>query len=187
MVLQSLLLSLALLTPGQSEISEQQLTSLLNQKGQIERQVQMQGLFDARLRLTEGTVQLGRDQPGLARVTGRGTATIAMGNKPPVDARLSVTLDGKPRYEAQSHVLYLDDARIVDYKMEPKEAQMQYGMMVNLLLQNLQQRMQGQPVYRLDGKDAHSRWWRDNLTGIEVLPGKLKLNLKGTAAGSGRG
>ncbi|TNI63374.1 hypothetical protein CF133_23165 [Aeromonas salmonicida] len=181
MVLQSLLLSLALLAPGQSEVSEQQLTTLLNQKGQIERQVQMKGLFDARLQLTEGEVELGRQQPGMARVTGRGTATITMGNKPPVDARLFVTLDGKPRYEAQSHALYLDEARVVEYRMEPKEAEQQYCIMVNLLLQSLQQRLQGQPVYRLDGKDARTRWWRDNLNGIEVLPGKLKLTLKETA------
>lgn len=182
MILQSLLLSAALLGAGQTEISEQQINTLLDHKGKVERQVQMPGLFSAHLRLTKGEVELGRQQTGMARVHGYGNATISMGNKPPVDARLQVTFEGKPRYDVASKSLYLDDANLIDYQIAPQQAQQQYGLMINMALQSLKQRLINQPIYTLKDDQRH-RWWRDNLTGIEVVPGKLRLLTKQGSVG----
>ncbi|MDO2947425.1 DUF1439 domain-containing protein [Aeromonas simiae] len=175
MILQSLLLTAALLSPGQSEITESQINALLARQEGIQRDVQMPGLFQGQLALTEGTVQIGRQQANTVRIESRGTARMAMGDKPPVDATLRVTFDGKPRYEPGSHAIYLDDAKLVDYRIEPQSVQQQYGLVVNLMLQSLQQRMKGKPVYRITGKGAEQTWWREHLTGVEVQPGKLKL------------
>ncbi|MGL5287603.1 MAG: DUF1439 domain-containing protein [Aeromonas sp.] len=175
MLLQSLLLSAALLTPGQTEITEQQINSMLDHQGLVERNVDMPGLFSAKLTLNHGEVQLGRQQEDVARVIGKGDARLAMGNKAPVDAKVAITFDGKPRYDATTHSLYLDDAKVVSYSMEPKEVQAQYGVMLELMLQNLQQRLVNQPIYRLGAQNKQLLWWRQHLTGVDVEPGKLLL------------
>ena len=47
-----------------------------------------------------------------------------------------------------------------------------------MLLQSMEKRLETQPVYRLNDKDPNQAWLKENLLGLELSPGKIRLLTK---------
>lgn len=178
MILQSMLLSLAMLGQGSYDINEQQINQYLQSQIQLDKQLELPGIIKAHVQLEQSDVQIGRQQPDTARVYGKGTLKIALPDNTEYDARLQMTYEARPRYDKAQSALFLDNMKLVEYKLEPEAAERKFGMMLGMLLQSMEKRLESKPVYRLDAKDPQQAWLKENLLGLELSPGKIHLLTK---------
>ncbi len=172
-------LFLALVLPlnggGPVDITEQQLTRYVNDKVRYTQQYGLPGLFDAQLHMDKMTVSLGRDKPDLAQVLSAGRFTLSLPNKAPIDGTLQARFQARPRYAPAQGAVYLDDFTLIDYQLSPATLQQQFAPLVDYLVQGLRQRLASQPAYRLDEQDPEQAWLKQHVTGVELLPGTLRL------------
>jgi len=178
MILQSMLLSLAMLGQGSYDINEQQINQYLQSQIQLDKQLELPGIIKAHVQLEQSDVQIGRQQPDTARVYGKGKLKIALPDNTEYDARLQMTYEARPRYDKAQSALFLDNMKLVEYKLEPEAAERKFGMMLGMLLQSMEKRLESKPVYRLDAKDPQQAWLKENLLGLELSPGKIHLLTK---------
>ncbi|EKP0306306.1 DUF1439 domain-containing protein [Aeromonas veronii] len=178
MILQSMLLSLAMLGQGSYDINEQQINQYLQSQVQVDKQLELPGIIKAHVKLEQSDVQIGRQQPDTARVYGKGKLKIALPDNTQYDARLQMTYEARPRYDKSQSALFLDNMKLVEYKLEPEVAERKFGMMLGMLLQSMEKRLESKPVYRLDDKDPQQAWLKENLLGLELSPGKIHLLTK---------
>ncbi|MGL4716332.1 MAG: DUF1439 domain-containing protein [Aeromonas sp.] len=175
MFLQSVLLSLAMLNQGSYEINEQQINQYLQAQVQIDRRLELPGVIKAHIQLEQSDVQIGRQRPDTARIYGQGKLNIALADNSEYDARLQMTYEARPRYDKAQSALFLDNMTLIGYKLEPQEAEKKFGLMLGMLLQSMEKRLESQPVYRLDDQDPQQAWLKENLLGLELSPGKIYL------------
>lgn len=175
MILQSMLLSLAMLGQGSYDINEQQINQYLQSQVKVDKQLELPGIIKAHILLEQSDVQIGRQQPDTARVYGKGKLKIALPDNTEYDASLQMTYEARPRYDKSQSALFLDNMKLVEYKLEPEAAQQKFGLMLGMLLQSMEKRLETQPVYRLDDKDPQQAWLKENLLGVELSPGKIHL------------
>ncbi|WP_236757924.1 DUF1439 domain-containing protein [Aeromonas cavernicola] len=178
MVLQSMLLSLAMLGQGSYDINEQQINQYLQSQVQVDKQLELPGIIKARVRLEQSDVQIGRQQPDTARVYGKGKLNIALPDNTEYDARLQMVYEAKPRYDKAQSALFLDNMKLIEYKLEPQAAEQKFGFMLGMLLQSIEKRLGNKPVYQLNDNDPQQAWLKDNLLGLELSPGKIHLLTK---------
>jgi len=93
--------------------------------------------------------------PDTARVYGKGKLKIALPDQTEYDARLNMTYEARPRYDKAQSALFLDNMKLIEYKLEPEAAQQKFGFMLGMLLQSMEKRLETQPVYRLNDKDPN--------------------------------
>ena len=91
MILQSMLLSLAMLGQGSYDINEQQINQYLQSQVQVDKQLELPGIIKAHVQLEQSDVQIGRQRPDTARVYGKGKLKIALPDNTEYDARLQMT------------------------------------------------------------------------------------------------
>ena len=178
MILQSMLLSLAMLGQGSYDINEQQINQYLQSQVQVDKQLELPGIIKAHVQLEQSDVQIGRQSPDTARVFGKGKLKIALPDQTEYDARLNMTYEARPRYDKAKSALFLDNMKLIDYKLEPAAAEQKFGFMLRMLLQSMEKRLETQPVYKLDDKDPNQAWLKENLLGLELSPGKIHLLTK---------
>ena len=89
-----------------------------------------------------------------------------------------MTYEARPRYDKAQSALFLDNMKLIEYKLEPEAAQQKFGFMLGMLLQSMEKRLETQPVYRLNDKDPNQAWLKENLLGLELSPGKIHLLTK---------
>ena len=152
MILQSMLLSLAMLGQGSYDINEQQINQYLQSQVQVDKQLELPGIIKAHVQLEQSDVQIGRQSPDTARVFGRGGSKSPPGSDR-YDTRLNMTYEARPRYDKAKSALFLDNMKLIDYKLEPAAAEQKFGFMLRMLLQSMEKRLETQPVYKLDDKD----------------------------------
>ncbi|MFQ1785167.1 DUF1439 domain-containing protein [Aeromonas veronii] len=178
MILQSMLLSLAMLGQGSYDINEQQINQYLQSQVQVDKQLELPGIIKAHVQLEQSDVQIGRQRPDTARVYGKGKLKIALPDNTEYDARLQMTYEARPRYDKSQSALFLDNMKLVEYKLEPETAEKKFGLMLNMLLQSMEKRLETKPVYKLNDKDPDQAWLKENLLGLELSPGKIHLLTK---------
>ncbi|MFM5809453.1 DUF1439 domain-containing protein [Aeromonas veronii] len=178
MILQSMLLSLAMLGQGSYDINEQQINQYLQSQVQVDKQLELPGIIKAHVTLEQSDVQIGRQRPDTARVYGKGKLKIALPDNTEYDARLQMTYEARPRYDKSQSALFLDNMNLVEYKLEPEAAEKKFGLMLNMLLQSMEKRLETKPVYKLNDKDPDQAWLKENLLGLELSPGKIHLLTK---------
>lgn len=173
----SLMLALALATNGHKsmDITEQQLTTYVNEKVKYEQKYSMPGLFDANIKLNNMKVALGRQVADQAAVTGLGTYTLTLPNKPAINGTMEAHFQAKPRYEPKDGAIYLDNFQLQEYKLEPQSVQQQFGPMLDFLVQRLQQKLAKEPAYRLNTANQDQAWLKEHVTGVVIKPGVLHL------------
>lgn len=178
----SVLLALAINTQGTGpvKITEQQLTEYVNGKVKYEQQYGLPGLFDANIKLDRMTVQLGRQTPGLANVTGLGNFSLTLPNKPTVDGRIQAHFEAKPRYEVKEGAIYFDEFALKNYELEPSSLKQQFAPLMGYLINSLEQRLRKQPAYRLNEKDKDQAWLKAHVVSMQMQPGVLQLNTSQT-------
>ena len=178
MILQSMLLSLAMLGQGSYDINEQQINQYLQSQVQVDKQLELPGIIKAHVTLEQSDVQIGRQRPDTVRVYGKGKLKIALPDNTEYDARLQMTYEARPRYDKSQSALFLDNMKLVEYKLEPEAAEKKFGLMLNMLLQSMEKRLETKPVYKLNDKDPDQAWLKENLLGLELSPGKIHLLTK---------
>jgi hypothetical protein len=183
-MLHALLLTLSLSshTSGPIDITEQDLTSYVNQNARYQQQYGLPGLFDVDVNLDSMQVQLGRQKAGMAAVQGNGRFTLSLPGKPAVDGTIRADFEAKPRYHLQTGAIYLDNFTLTSYEIKPADVQQQFAPLVGYLVQGLQTRLAQQPAYMLNTKDKDQRWLKQHVTGFELLPGKLRLHTDTTGS-----
>ncbi|MGL5031985.1 MAG: DUF1439 domain-containing protein [Aeromonas sp.] len=178
MILQSMLLSLAMLSQGSYDINEQQINQYLASQVHVEKQLELPGIIKAHIQLEQSNVQIARQQPDTARVYAKGKLKIALPDNTAYDANLQLTYEAKPRYDSAKGALFLDNMKLVEYKLTPQAADKKFGFMLGMLLQSMEKRLENKPVYKLDDKDPKQAWLKTNLQGIELVPGSIHLLTK---------
>ena len=178
MILHSMLLSLAMLGQGSYDINEQQINQYLQSQARVEKQLELPGIIKAHALLEQSDIQIGRQSPDSARLFGTGKLHITLPDQTEYDAHLRMTYEARPRYDKTQSALFLDNMKLVEYKLEPEAAEQKFGFMLGMLLQSLEKRLETQPIYRLDDKDPKQAWLKENLLGLELSPGKIHLLLK---------
>ncbi|MGH1408702.1 MAG: DUF1439 domain-containing protein [Aeromonas sp.] len=178
MILQSMLLSLAMLGQGSYDINEQQINQYLQSQVQVNKQLELPGIIKAHVQLEQSDVQIGRQRPDTARIYGKGKLKIALPDNTEYDARLQMTYEARPRYDKSQSALFLDNMKLVEYKLEPESAEKKFGLMLNMLLQSMEKRLESKPVYKLNDRDPDQVWLKENLLGLELSPGKIRLLTK---------
>ena len=123
MILQSMLLSLAMLGQGSYDINEQQINQYLQSQVQVDKQLELPGIIKAHVTLEQSDVQIGRQRPDTARVYGKGKLKIALPDNTEYDARLQMTYEARPRYDKSQSALFIDNMKLVEYKLEPEAAE----------------------------------------------------------------
>jgi hypothetical protein len=108
MILQSMLLSLAMLGQGSYDINEQQINQYLQSQVQVNKQLELPGIIKAHVQLEQSDVQIGRQSPDTARVYGKGKLKIALPDQTEYDARLNMTYEARPRYDKAQSALVLE-------------------------------------------------------------------------------
>ncbi len=117
MILQSMLLSLAMLGQGSYDINEQQINQYLQSQVQVNKQLELPGIIKAHVQLEQSDVQIGRQSPDTARVYGKGKLKIALPDQTEYDARLNMTYEARPRYDKAQSALFLDNMKLIEYKL----------------------------------------------------------------------
>lgn len=176
-MLGTLLLSLALSQhpTGPIDITEQELTTYVNQKSKYQQQYGIPGLFDVDVKLDHMNVTLGRQNPGMADVQGKGQFVLSLPNKPPVDGTIRANFEAKPHYDQKNGAIYLQSFKLTQYEIQPDSVQQEFAPLVGYLVQGLQSRLAQQPAYVLDKNDKDQRWLKEHITRFQILPGKLRL------------
>jgi hypothetical protein len=176
-MLNVLLLTLALSHnhTGPIDITEQDLTSYVNQKANYQQQYGIPGLFDVNVTLDTMQVKLGRERPDMADVTGHGHFVLALPNKVPVNGTIRAKFEAKPHYDQKSGSIYLQNFNLTQYEIKPDAVQQEFAPLVGYLVQGLQSRLAQQPAYVLDNNDKDQHWLKDHITRFQILPGKLRL------------
>ncbi len=112
MILQSMLLSLAMLGQGSYDINEQQINQYLQSQVQVDKQLELPGIIKAHVQLEQSDVQIGRQSPDTARVFGKGRLKIALPDQTQYDALLNMTYEARPRYDKAKSALFLDNMKL---------------------------------------------------------------------------
>lgn len=74
-----------------------------------------------------------------------------------------MTYEARPRYEKAQSALFLDNMKLVEYKLEPEAAEKKFGLMLSMLLQSMEKRLETKPVCKLNDKYPDQAWLKENL------------------------
>lgn len=173
-----LALSLNHIQNGHVDLSEQELSQYINQHAAYNQQYGIPGMFDVDIKMNSMDVTLGRRQAEMADVASTGKYTLAMPNQSPVSGTITANFAAKPRYSIPQGAIYLDQFSLVSYHITPASVEQQFGPMVGYLVNGLEERLKNQPAYTLNSDNQDQLWLKQHVTGFQLLPGKLRLQVK---------
>ncbi|NHI01314.1 MULTISPECIES: DUF1439 domain-containing protein [Oceanimonas] len=170
-----ILLGVSTALPAQTlSLTEQQLNQHLASQLGREFPVTLGSWLKAAVRLADLQVELGRQQPDKARVSGRGIVTLDQGEQQQ-DWDISGDFSARPRFDSKEGALYLDEFELLGYRLNNSGAGSQGGLVMPLLLQSLADYLSRYPVYRLSEQDPLRRQLQDQVLSLEISPGRLTL------------
>ncbi|KOE69942.1 DUF1439 domain-containing protein [Aggregatibacter actinomycetemcomitans] len=91
-------------------------------------------------------------------------------------AKLNLTFDTVPYYDAQKGAIYLKDIRVLRWSGSPEQYMGQIQSLVPLLTNNIATYLSNTPVYTLDEKNPRDMMIKQAAKGIRVEQGRLEVD-----------
>ncbi|MFP2768387.1 DUF1439 domain-containing protein [Oceanisphaera sp. KMM 10153] len=155
-------------------LTEQQLNQELNHQLGKEFPFSLGSWLSAGIELKKLSVELGRQEADKARVQGQGILSMQQGAQ-----RSHWDIEGdfsaRPRYDSEQGALFLDEFKLLSYRLNQQTSSSQASIMLPLLLQGLAGYLSQYPVYTLDETDPLQRRLKDKVLSLEIAPGQLLL------------
>ena len=128
------------------------LTSILSEKGTINDKLGIPGLFSVDYALKDLVTQIGQTESNRVEMSGLADTLIRLSGKT-YPAKLHLTFDAVPEYNAQEGALYLKNLRILRWAGEPNSVMDQLQDVMPLLSDGVAALLSRMPVYTLDESD----------------------------------
>ena len=155
-------------------ISENQINQYLSEKGTIQDKFSFPGLFSVDYQLKDLHTQIGRTNEKRVEMTGLAEGLFKLGGKQ-FPAKLNLTFDTIPYYDAEKGAVYLRDLRILRWSGEPNEYMEQLQVAMPFLSQSIAALLSSVPVYTLDDTNMRDVLIKKFAKGIKIEPGSLEL------------
>ena len=155
-------------------ISEQQINQYLSEKGTINDKLGIPGLFSVDYALKDLVTQIGQTESNRVEMSGLVDTLIRLSGKT-YPAKLHLTFDAVPEYNAQEGALYLKNLRILRWSGEPNSVMDQLQDVMPLLSDGVAALLSRMPVYTLDESDMKQMLIKKFAKEIKVEKGRLEL------------
>lgn len=155
-------------------ISENQINQYLTEKGTFEDQLSFPGLFSLNYQLKDLNTQIGRTDEKRVQISGIAEGLFKLGGKQ-FPAKLDLTFDTVPYYDAEKGAVYLRDLRILRWSGEPNEYMEQLQLAMPFLSKSIAALLSTIPVYTLDDSNMRNVLIKKFAKGIKIEPGSLAL------------
>lgn len=171
-----LILAFSSLTVAASpfSISEQQINHYLSEKGAINDTLGIPGLFSVDYALKDLVAQIGQKNDNRVEMSGLVDSMIHLSGKT-YPAKLHLTFDAIPQYNAEKGALYLKELRILRWSGEPNSVMEQLQSVMPLLSDGIAALLSQMPVYTLDESDMKEMLIKKFAKEIKVEKGRLEL------------
>ncbi len=161
----------------QFTLSEQELDSYLQKNVQYSKKIDLLGIGDANIVITDLKTQIGRSEPNKVTLSGKAQVDVGtlLGN---VSAVLTLTLKAQPTYDQQTGSIYLKEIELTDYQVSPKNGQTIVSTVIPYLASSLKAYFNLLPVYVIDAEKSKTEALvKKSAKRIEVKPGELVIPL----------
>ncbi|MCW7763271.1 lipoprotein [Photorhabdus luminescens] len=158
-------------------ISEELINGYLAKNVHYQKRIELHGIANADIELTELSSQIGRTEPNKIALTGRANVTITslLG---PTKAEMKITLKAQPVFEQEKEAIFLKELEIVDYQITPEKMEKPINALVPYLNKSLNSFFDTHPVYVLKPEHSKAEAAAKTLAErLEVKPGKLFITL----------
>lgn len=157
----------------QYTVSEQEINQALEKHNNFSKDIDVPGLADAHIVLTNLTSQIGREEPN--KVTLAGDADLDMsslfGNQ---KANIKLKLKALPVFNKEKGAIFLQEMEVVDAKVSPDKMAPVLQTLMPYLNQSLRNYFNQQPAYVLsEDKSKGEALAKKYAKGIEVKPGEI--------------
>ncbi|NHB96666.1 lipoprotein [Photorhabdus stackebrandtii] len=158
-------------------ISEELINGYLAKHVHYQKQIELHGIANADIVLTELSSQIGRTEPDKIALTGQAKVNIAslLG---PAKADMKLTLKAQPVFDPEKGAIFLKELEIVDYQIIPEKMEKPINALVPYLNKSLSSFFDIHPVYVLKPEHSKAEAAAKKLAkGLEVKPGKFVIML----------
>lgn len=155
-------------------VSEDQINQYLSEKGVIQDKFNFPGLFSLDYQLKDLKTQIGRTHEKRVEMSGIAEGLFKLGGKQ-FPAKLNLTFDTIPYYDAEKGAIYLRNLRILRWSGEPNEYMDQLQTAIPFLSQSIAALLSSVPVYTLDDSNMREMLIKKFAKGLKIEPGILEL------------
>ncbi|WP_434525039.1 lipoprotein [Photorhabdus asymbiotica] len=158
-------------------ISEELINGYLAKNIHYQKQIELHGLANADIKLTELSSQIGRTEPDKIALTGRAEINITslLGL---AKADMKLTLKAQPVFDPEKSAIFLKTLEIIDYQITPEKMETPVNALVPYLNKSLSAFFDTHPVYVLKPEHSKAEAAAKKLAkGLEIKPGKFVIML----------
>ncbi|ETS30962.1 hypothetical protein BB987_15980 [Photorhabdus temperata] len=158
-------------------VSEELINGYLAKHVHYQKQIELHGIANADIELTELSSQIGRTEPDKMALTGQAKVNIAslLG---PAKADMKLTLKAQPVFDPEKGAIFLKELEIVDYQITPEKMEKPINALFPYLNKSLSAFFDIHPVYVLKPDHSKAEAAAKKLAkGLEVKPGKFVIML----------
>ncbi|EQB99717.1 lipoprotein [Photorhabdus temperata] len=158
-------------------ISEELINGYLAKHIHYQKQIELHGIANAEIELTELSSLIGRTEPDKIALTGQAKVNIAslLG---PAKADMKLTLKAQPVFDPEKGAIFLKELEIVDYQITPEKMEKPINALLPYLNKSLSAFFDIHPVYVLKPDHSKAEAAAKKLAkGLEVKPGKFVIML----------
>ncbi|OWO82680.1 hypothetical protein B5C26_09915 [Photorhabdus luminescens] len=158
-------------------ISEELINGYLAKNVHYQKRIELHGIANADIELTELSSQIGRTEPNKIALTSRANVNITslLGA---AKAEMKLTLKAQPVFEQEKAAIFLKELEIVDYQITPEKMEKPINALVPYLNKSLNSFFDTHPVYVLKPEHSKAEAAAKTLAErLEVKPGKLFITL----------
>ncbi|MGV7961034.1 lipoprotein [Photorhabdus tasmaniensis] len=158
-------------------ISEELINGYLAKHVHYQKQIELHGIANADIELTELSSQIGRTEPDKIALTGQAKVNIVslLG---PAKADMKLTLKAQPVFDPEKGAIFLKELEIVDYQITPEKMEKSINALLPYLNKSLSAFFDIHPVYVLKPDHSKAEAAAKKLAkGLEVKPGKFVIML----------
>ncbi|AXG47202.1 lipoprotein [Photorhabdus laumondii] len=158
-------------------ISEELINGYLAKHVHYQKQLELHGIANADIELTELSSQIGRTEPNKIALTGRANVNVTslLG---PAKADMKLSLKAQPVFDQEKGAIFLKELEIVDYQITPEKMEKPINALVPYLNKSLSAFFDIHPIYVIKADHSKAEAAAKTLAKrLEVKPGKLVIML----------
>ena len=155
-------------------IGESEINQLLKQHNHYKNSYGIPGLASVNYNLHDFSAKIGQTAEKRLELSGIIDGLFQL----PTDqfsAKLNLTFDTVPYYDAQKGAVYLKDIRVLRWSGSPQQYMGQVQNLIPLLASNISAYLSSTPIYTLDEKNPRDKMIKQVAKAIRVEQGRLEV------------
>ncbi|EFU68038.1 DUF1439 domain-containing protein [Aggregatibacter segnis] len=155
-------------------IGESEINQLLKQHNHYKNSYGIPGLASVNYNLHDFSAKIGQNAEKRLELSGIIDGLFQL----PTDqfsAKLNLTFDTVPYYDAQKGAVYLKDIRVLRWSGSPQQYMGQVQNLIPLLASNISAYLSSTPIYTLDEKNPRDKMIKQVAKAIRVEQGRLEV------------